>query len=133
MEVIIKGIYTGAMTVLLCIALTILFQNDREMNRMIDQQKNFILEQSVISQSRSKENEVKKNRIDIITYCELIATLQNEITYQVKINELEIDPSFDKYTFNFSLIPKTNYRKRYFYNDENYSKIEKIEYTSIKE
>ncbi|MBS6559089.1 MAG: hypothetical protein KH355_02305 [Clostridiales bacterium] len=124
MEEVLKGIYIAVGTILLCIALSLVFKNNRELNQVLNTQNEIILDKSVIYQEYQEEKD--KN----ITYQELVASLLNGIEYPVKVNGVEITPeTFEPETFNFSLIPQTEYKKTYYYNANNEIKL--IQYQSI--
>lgn len=124
MEEVLKGIYMAVGTLLLCLALALVFHSDREINRVFDTQKEIILDKSVIYQEYQEEKD--KN----ITYQELVASLLNRIEYPIKVNSVEITPeTFEPETFNFALIPQTEYKKTYYYNANNEIKL--IQYQSI--
>ena len=124
MEEVLKGIYIAVGTILLCIALSLVFKNNRELSQVLDTQKEIILDKSIVYQEYQEEKD--KN----ITYQELVASLLNGIEYPVKVNGLEITPgTFEPETFDFALIPQTEYKKTYYYNANNEIKL--IQYQSI--
>ncbi|HIS61650.1 MAG TPA: hypothetical protein IAC14_05280 [Candidatus Scybalomonas excrementigallinarum] len=124
MEEVLKGIYIAVGTILLCIALSLVFKDNRGLNQVLDTQKEIILDKSVIYQEYQEEKD--KN----VTYQELVAGLLNGIEYPVKVNGVEITPeTFEPETFDFALIPQTEYKKTYYYNANNEIKL--IQYQSI--
>jgi hypothetical protein len=71
-----------------------------------------------------------RDNLDIITYGELIATLYNELDYNIKINDIVIERnSYDPEDLQNNEIVNANYKKSYMYN--NNGEIIFITYTEI--
>lgn len=129
MEEVLKGIWIAVGTILLCLALSITFSGDRNLNRVVNQQKEKILDQPVVYEDYQEKN--NKNNSDV-SYEEIIASLLDGIEYPVKIEEISLDPeNFEPETFDFSLISYSNYKRTYVYNKNN--KIELIRYKKVGE
>lgn len=125
MEEILNGIYMAVGAFLLCVALSLTFLNDRKINKTMDMQREIILDKSIICQEYS--NEENKN----VAYKELMTSLMNGIECPIRIDNVSLTPeTFEPKTFDFSLIPQTEYKKTYYYTKDN--KIELIQYEGVR-
>ncbi|MFT4145750.1 MAG: hypothetical protein QM644_14955 [Mobilitalea sp.] len=89
----------------------------------------------VILRENYKDQEIleQENResLDIVSYGELVATLYNELDYNIKINNVLIERnSYDPEDIQNYEISKSNYKKNYTYNDN--GEILLITYAEIK-
>lgn len=92
-----------------CIAGTLLLYSYKSLYQFITTTKNQVNNQSVLYEQPLEKIDESK-----VTYAELIATLFNELEYDLKINSLVIEKeNYNSQDFDFSIIPNTDYGKSY--------------------
>ena len=94
---------------LFCLAGNLLLYSYKSLYQFITTTKNQVNSQKVLyEQSLEKIDESK------VTYAELIATLFNELEYDLKINNLVIEKeNYNSQDFDFSIVPNGDYGKSY--------------------
>ncbi|MDF2845408.1 MAG: hypothetical protein K0R00_3834 [Herbinix sp.] len=116
-------IYLAFSAFIFCIGVYLLLNNAIEYRKTLTILRESYKEQEVLEQ----EN---RDNLDIITYGELIATLYNELDYNIKINDIVIERnSYDPEELQNYEIVNANYKKSYMYN--NNGEIIFITYTEI--
>ncbi len=92
-----------------CLAGNLLLYSYKSLYQFITTTKNQVNSQKVLyEQSLEKIDESK------VTYAELIATLFNELEYDLKINNLVIEKeNYNSQDFDFSIVPNGDYGKSY--------------------
>ncbi len=116
-------IYLAFSAFIFCIGVYLLLNNAIEYRKTLTILRESYKEQEVLEQ----EN---RDNVDIITYGELIATLYNELDYNIKINDIVIERnSYDPEDLQNNEIVNANYKKSYMYN--NNGEIIFITYTEI--
>ncbi len=116
-------IYLAFSAFIFCIGVYLLLNNAIEYRKTLTILRESYKEQEVLEQ----EN---RDNLDIITYGELIATLYNELDYNIKINDIVIERnSYDPEDLQNNEIVNANYKKSYMYN--NNGEIIFITYTEI--
>lgn len=116
-------IYLAFSAFIFCIGVYLLLSNAAEYRKTLTILRESYKEQEVLEQ----EN---RDNLDIISYGELIATLYNELDYNIKINDIVIERnSYDPEDLQNYEIVNANYKKSYMYNDN--GEIIFITYTEI--
>ena len=116
-------IYLAFSAFIFCIGVYLLLSNAVEYRKTLTILRLSYKEQEVLEQ----EN---RDNLDIISYGELIATLYNELDYNIKINDIVIERnSYDPEDLQNYEIVNANYKKSYMYNDN--GEIIFITYTEI--
>ena len=117
-------IYLAFSAFIFCIGVYLLLSNAAEYRKTLTILRESYKEQEMLEQ----EN---RDHLDIISYGELIATLYNELDYNIKINDIVIERnSYDPEDLQNYEIVNANYKKSYMYNDN--GEIIFITYTEIK-
>ena len=116
-------IYLAFSAFIFCICVYLLLSNAAEYRKTLTILRESYKEQEMLEQ----EN---RDHLDIISYGELIATLYNELDYNIKINDIVIERnSYDPEELQNYEIVNANYKKSYMYNDN--GEIIFITYTEI--
>ncbi len=116
-------IYLAFSAFIFCIGVYSLLSNAAEYRKTLTILRESYKEQEMLEQ----EN---RDHLDIISYGELIATLYNELDYNIKINDIVIERnSYDPEELQNYEIVNANYKKSYMYNDN--GEIIFITYTEI--
>ena len=116
-------IYLAFSAFIFCIGVYLLLSNAAEYRKTLTILRESYKEQEMLEQ----EN---RDHLDIISYGELIATLYNELDYNIKINDIVIERnSYDPEDLQNYEIVNANYKKSYMYNDN--GEIIFITYTEI--
>lgn len=116
-------IYLAFSAFIFCIGVYLLLSNAAEYRKTLTILRESYKEQEMLEQ----EN---RDNLDIISYGELIATLYNELDYNMKINDIVIERnSYDPEDIQNYEIVNANYKKSYMYNDN--GEIIFITYTEI--
>lgn len=104
-------IYITFSAFLFCIGVYLLLNNAAEYQKTITMIRLSNKEQEILEQ----EN---RHSMDIVSYGELIATLYNELDYNIKINDVVIErASYDPEDIQNYDIVTSYYKKSYIYND----------------
>jgi len=95
-------------------AVAFLFYSDRTFSKIISSVKNDISKNHVLYENDRTYEEVQKKQT---TYTELITSLLGDLDYDVQINDILIwKENYNYKTFDFSIIPESNYIKNYQYD-----------------
>lgn len=117
-------IYIAFSAFIFCIGAYLLLNNAAEYRKTLHILRENYKDQEILEQ----EN---RDTLDIISCGELMATLYNELDYNIKINDVLIERnSYDPEDIQNYEISSTNYKKTYTYNDN--GEIILITYTEIK-
>ncbi|MFU0827490.1 MAG: Competence protein ComGG [Lachnoclostridium sp.] len=109
-----KLLELSAYLVMFCMAVAFLFYSDRTFSKIISSVKNDISKNHVLYENDRTYEEVQKKQT---TYTELITSLLGDLDYDVQINDILIwKENYNYKTFDFSIIPESNYIKNYQYD-----------------
>ena len=94
---------------LFCLAGNLLLYSYKSLYQFITTTKNQVNSQKVLYEQPLEKIDESK-----VTYAELIATLFNELEYDLKINNLVIEKeNYNSQDFDFSIVPNGDYGKSY--------------------
>lgn len=98
-----------------CVAVSILFSGNRNVNSFQEtQKKNILVDNEDVLYQQAKE-EIED---EVITRAEIVSILMSQPEYNMQIGDLTITKdTFEKETFDFSLIPEGRYSRTYQFND----------------